>query len=146
MEKDELSAEELASVKTSFFNILSIFLGKEIVKSKYITCLIKWAVQLGFTEEDLRTLDHSLYSTAFDMPNSNQDKLEAVFHLVHMIYLDNIVEDIELELASFYAEQIGLEKAIVAEVFQCIATAPYDGKSTLQVKEEIRDLLRFHKF
>jgi len=146
MQKEELSQKELISIKTSYFNILSLFLGRDSVKSKYVGCLIKWAIQLKFSSEELHYTEENFRKLNFEMPVSSTEKLEALFHLVHMIYLDNVVEDIELEVASLYAEHLGFEKYVIGEIFQSIATAPFDGKTMNQVQEEIREILKFHNY
>lgn len=143
--KHELSPSELESVKTSYLNILALFLGKESVESKYVACLLKWAVQLEFSREDIRKVEEHFNQMVFSMPKSNDDKINSIFDLVQMIYLDNIVEDIELEVASIYAEQLGFKKYVVGEMFQSIATAPYDGKSIDDVKKEIKILIDSYK-
>ncbi len=139
--KKELTQAELSSVKRSYLNILALFLGKPKVESKYVACLLKWAVQLDFGPEDLREVEEHFNQMKFQMPEDTNHKIDSIFDLVQMIYLDNIVEDIELEVASIYAEQLGFKKYIVGEMFQSIATAPYDGKSIDSVKKEIRSLI-----
>ena len=141
MARTELGAEDLKSIRTSFLNITSLFLGKQQVESRYVGCLMKWAVQLQFRDDDLRYIEENFDKMAFEMPETNEDKLNAIFNLVHMIYLDNVVEDIELEVASIYAEHLGFEKYVVSEVFQNIATAIYDGKTPHEVKNDIRYLI-----
>lgn len=132
---------ELNSIRTSFLNIAALFLGKDTIETKYVGCLMKWAVQLQFKDEDLRYVEENFDKLAFEMPETTQDKLNAIFDLVHMIYLDNVVEDIELEVASIYAEHLGFKKHVVSEVFQNIATAPYDGKTVNEVKDDIQYLI-----
>ena len=61
-----------------------------------------------------------------------------------MIYLDDIVEDVELEVAIRYAEALGIETALVGEFFKAIATSPFDGKSSKDVRNEVRDYLRLY--
>ena len=50
---------------------------------------------------------HNLKFTSVD---DKVEKLEAIYHLVYMIYLDEVVEDIELEVASIYAENLVLSQ------------------------------------
>ena len=126
--RKELTKGEMDSVKNSFVNILTLFLGKEMVESRYVGCLLKWALQLQFEGEDLRNIESNFEKLVFNMPSTHAEKLDAIFDLVQMIYLDNIVEDIELEVASIYAEQLGFQKHVVGEVFQSLSTASLQGK------------------
>ena len=61
-----------------------------------------------------------------------------------MIYLDDFVEDIELEIAILYAKELGIDPSLVGDFFKAIATAPFDGKSSVDVRKEIMDYLRLY--
>ena len=137
-----LTEQELLSVKNSFVNILTLFLREENIESKYVGCLIKWAVQLQFEGSDLRNVETNFNKLAFNMPDTPAEKLDAIFDLVHMIYLDNIVEDIELEIASKYAEQLGFQKHTVGEIFQSLELGSITGKDLPTIKEDLRTILR----
>lgn len=141
---EALSKNELESVKNSFFNILALFLKEEKVESKYVACLLKWSAQLSLTQNDLHNIEQNFDHLTFSSPEDRLAKMEAVYHIVHMIYLDNIVEDIELEVASLYAQKLGFEPYVVGELFKAIATAPFDGKSNSAVREEVKEFLKLH--
>jgi len=137
--------EHLASVKKSYFNILALFLGEDKIESRFLRCLLKWGFQLHLNPEDLRTADVDLTHLTFLHPGEKIQKLEAIYHLVYMIYLDEVVEDIELEVATIYAERLGFKAAIVSELFKSIATAAYDQSRQRDVHNEVIDFLRLHE-
>ncbi|MDN4163917.1 hypothetical protein QWY31_00310 [Cytophagales bacterium LB-30] len=140
-----LSPEVFNSIKRSYFNILSFFLGKEAVESKYVKCLVKWAIQLHLNPKDLSAITGGDFDTMiFETPTSKIDKMEAVYHLVYMIYLDHVVEDIELEVATIYAQQLGFESYVVGELLKNIASAPFDGQSLSQVRVEVQEFLKLY--
>ena len=140
----DLPKEEIDSIKSSFFNILALFLNKESVESKYVACLMKWSAQLNLSQDDLHRIEGEFDQLEFKATDDKVKKMEAIYHLVHMIYLDNIVEDIELEVASVYAQELGFEASIVGELFKAIATAPFDGRSTSEVKSNVEEFLKLH--
>ena len=140
----DLSKEEIQSIKSSFFNVLALFLGHEKVESKYVACLLKWSAQLNLTQADLHKIEGEFDKLTFHQLKTKVEKMEAIYHLVHMIYLDNIVEDIELEVASLYAEQLGFKPSIVGELFKAIATAPFDGSNTAEVRQNVEEFLQLH--
>jgi hypothetical protein len=142
--KEYLNQEHLVSVKKSYFNILALFLGRDKVENRFLRCLLKWGFQLGLTPEDLRqaNIDQSFYT--FLSPGDKIEKLEAIYHLVYMIYLDEVVEDVELEVATIYAETLGFSPSIVSELFKSIATAGFDGKGQRDVRSEVLDFLKLH--
>ncbi len=135
-----LTGEQLASIKASYFNILALFLGQEKVESRYLRCLLKWGFHLHLTPEDLLPHGDRL-SHQFINPGDRPQRLESIYHLVHMIYVDRVVEDVELEVATIYAEKLGFSAAVVNELFNSIATEDYDQMHPGTVRQEVMDFL-----
>lgn len=135
-----LNESDIASVKKSYLHILTLFLENEEVKSKYVKCLLKWGMHLRLNKHDLADLE-DIDTFAND---SETQKAEAIYHLVYMIYLDNKIEDVELEVASSYANTLGFDESFVADLFKSLVTAPADGANPREVREEISDFLRLY--
>jgi hypothetical protein len=141
---EELTKEQLDSVKKSYFNILALFLEKDKIESRYLRCLLKWGFQLHLNPNDLHYAQVDVSHLAFTQPEEKLDKLESIYHLVFMIYLDKVVEDVELEVATIYAEKLGFKSVIVSELFKSIATAAYDEDQPRSVRQEIMEFLKMH--
>jgi hypothetical protein len=62
-----------------------------------------------------------------------------------MIQLDNVVEDVELEVATLYAERLGYVPEVVAELFKSIATVQFDQENPRDLKKEIEDFMKIQK-
>ena len=140
-----LSKEHLDSVKKSYFNIVALFLGHEKIESRFLRCLLKWGFQLHLTADDLRSADVDISHLKFTSVGDKVEKLEAIYHLVFMIYLDEVVEDIELEVATIYAKELGFKSNIVSELFKNIATEPYDQPGERNVRQEVIDFLSLYE-
>jgi hypothetical protein len=140
----DLTKEQIHSVKKSYFNILALFLGADKLESRYLRCLLKWGFQLHLTPDDLRHANVDIDSMQFTHPEKLH-KLEAIYHLVCMIYLDKVVEDVELEVATIYAKKLGFKTSLVRELFQSIATADYDRTKPRNVKQEVMDFLKVYE-
>lgn len=141
----QLKPEHLTSVKKSYFNILALFLGDEAIESRFLRCLLKWGFQLKLTTEDLKNADVDISHLKFTSIGDKVDKLEAIYHLVYMIYLDEVVEDIELEVATIYAGKLGFKPNVVSELFKSIATEPYDETNSRNVRQEVIDFLNLYE-
>lgn len=139
----ELTHEQLSSVKKSYLNILALFLEKETIETRYLRCLLKWGFQLGLNPDDLSRANVEVESLSFT-ELGKVDKLESIYHLVFMIYLDKVVEDVELEVASIYATKLGFDGDTVSELFRSIATAPYDANEPRNVRQEVLDFLKVY--
>lgn len=144
MTDQHLTKEQIHSIKKSYLNILGLFLGKEQLESRYLRCLLKWGFQLHLNPDDLKQANIELSDLEFSPPEKLQ-KLEAIYHLVYMIYLDKVVEDIELEVATIFAEKLGFKPSVVRELFQSIATAVYDQSRPRNVRQEVMDFLKVYE-
>ncbi|MBL7856963.1 MAG: hypothetical protein JNM57_04680 [Cyclobacteriaceae bacterium] len=140
-----LQAPQLASLKKSYFNILALFLGQDVMESRYLRCLLKWAFYLHLNPEDLKQANVDITHLQFEYPEDRVAKLEDIYHLVYMIYLDEVVEDVELEVATIYAVKLGFKADVVSELFKSIATATYDEIKLRNVKQEVIDFLKVYE-
>ncbi len=140
--KDNLTQEELKSIKASFFHIYNTFLDEGHLSKDYIGCLFKWGVQLHINENELDQLNAE---EDVDKIKEKGVAIEHLYNLVYMIYLDEKVEDIELKVVSEYAEKLGFKPHIVNDLLKNIVTAPYDGWEFKNVKSHINDVLEMER-
>lgn len=144
MKKIELNTAESNSVKNSLRNIYALFLSKETIKPQYLTCVIKWGLQLRLNFEDINDIIENIDKNSFKAPADKIDAMQRIYDLVHLIYLDDMVEDIELEVATKYAEALGYKPHIVGDILKTILTAPYDGLSDDEIRDEIKALVEMN--
>jgi hypothetical protein len=140
-----LTQLEQEKLKKSYFNMLALFLSEPNVASRFARCFVKWSAQMQISADDVVKLGKDLVELKYSAPISEADKLEAVFHLVYMIYLDRVIEDEELEVAMAYAEKIGLKKTVVVNLFQSIATAASDGISPEALEREVLTFMKANR-
>lgn len=141
---ENLTATQLISVKKSYLNILGLFLENETLNTRYLRCLLKWGFQLHLNPSDLEKVNLDVSTLIYTHPEERIELLESVYHLVYMIYQDKVVEDVELEVASIYADRLGFKKDTVSELFKSIATSPYDGVRQRDVRQEIIDFVQIY--
>ena len=137
--KDNLTKEEYKSIKDSFFHIYHHFLNKGPLSKEYVTCLLKWAVQLNVNEEEVVR-----YIDTEDNLTHTKEKVNLLGHLynlVYMIYLDNVVEDSELKVVTDFAETLGFKASIVNDLLKTIVTAPDDGIEFSDVKRHLKEII-----
>ncbi|MBI3220828.1 MAG: hypothetical protein HYZ44_15035 [Bacteroidetes bacterium] len=129
------------AVKESYFNLLAVLLEQENVKGSHVLCVLKWGIQLGINPADIDTIGKG-FTSPYTPPGSELERLESVYHLVYMIYLDQVVEDNELEVANMYASRLGFKEKLVADLFKSIATAEFDHASPDNVRKEVIEFLK----
>ena len=141
----DLTDEQVQSVKKSYLNIVALFLNDEKIESRYFGCLLKWGFQLHINPADLGHANTDISNLRFSHPADRLQKIESIFHLVHMIYLDRVVEDVELEVASRYAERLGFKTSLVAELFKSIATEDSDGYHSETARQQVIDFMKVYE-
>lgn len=139
MMQKNLPSEEFNRIKDSYLNIFRLFAKEEGAKKEHLDCVFQWGIQLGIEDKELDMVAQA--DTKFVKPREMTVALENLFDLVYMIYLDELVEDVELEVAIYYATQLGFEAHVVGDIVKAIVTAPGDGVSQSQVREDLKPLL-----
>ncbi|MDL5050961.1 hypothetical protein QQ054_33730 [Oscillatoria amoena NRMC-F 0135] len=138
-----LTADQRTSLRKTYMNILALFLERPVIESRYLRCLLKWGFQLQVGPADLAR-NSDLSTITFVLPEARVERLETIYHLVYMIYLDQVVEDVELEVASIYAGKLGFESSVVSELFRSIATIANDSERPWNVRNEVLDFLKIY--
>jgi len=106
--------------------------------------ILKWGVLLDISANDIDIISKGLTAPCVPPP-SEIDRLESVYHLGHMIYLDQMVEDSELEVASIYASRLDFPNSMVADLFKPIARVEFDRTSLENVRKEVIDSIKLQK-
>ncbi len=138
----QITTTQYDAVKKSFFNILAFLLEHENIESKYLRCLLKWGLQLDLNKEDLVISNMDISQLSFTEP---REKIESLFHLTYLIYLDNVVEDIELEVASLYAQRLGFSEVLIRDLFMFIAHLASSKKMPHNLQAEIEVFISTHQ-
>lgn len=136
-----LNRDEYDSVRKSFYNIFALFLNMESISKQMLDCIFKWGIQLDISRDELHFILAKPDAIQYIAPANQVEAIEHVYDIVYMIYLDGIVEDVELEVTMKYAKQLGFKPHIVGDLLKAIVTAPYDGIDRTQVRKELTRLL-----
>jgi len=142
----QLSPDSARSIKNSYFNILAMCSRQPSIDTRLVHCLLKWGFQLQLAPADLTSSNKRFEDQVFQLPETRLDRMEAIYHLIYMIHLDEVVEDVELELAAMYAAELGFRKETVADVLKAIETALYDDdRPHHEIRNEAVQFLNLHQ-
>ena len=135
---EELDQE---SILYSYFTILAVFANDPHTTREQFNGIYAWGKQLAVDEEELDAVARDSTTLVRYKPKDSQSSVEQLYHLVYMIYLDNVVDECEIEILMKYAEHLGFPQHIVGDIIKAILTAPADGVPVKQVKDELKVLL-----
>ena len=141
-----LTKEQTDSIKKSYLNIVALFMSQDKIDSRYLRCLLKWGFELDLSPSDLRAANINPADLKFSDPGNRVERVESIYHLVYMICLDRVVEDVELEVASIYAERLGFKRSLVSDLLKAIVTADADGTAPQNdVRQQVMDFLELNE-
>jgi len=144
MKKLTLTPEESNSIKSSLQNIYALLLSRESIKPQYLTCVIKWGLQLKLSHEEVSKVIDNVNKDSFTIPEDQVEVIQSIYDLVHLIYLDDVVEDLELEVATVYTQALGYKPHLVGDILKTILTAPDDGLKDDDIRQEIKSLAQMN--
>lgn len=136
----QLRKDEYESAKKSFFHIYLLFINDVNIPKTFVDTVVKWGGQLDITDSEIRSVIKRRDQRVFETPKK-EEAIDQLFDLVYMIYLDNVVEDVELEVAMYYASKLGFEPYVVGDLLKAIVAAPGDGIGHRQLKKDLKKLL-----
>ena len=130
------------SLLHSYFTILAVFAGDKRTTRQQLAGIYEWGQHLAIATEELDAVVRDPVPFMSHKPDDSQSSVEQLYNLIYMIYLDNRVDDHEIEILMKYAERLGFPQHIVGDIIKAILTAPSDGIPAWQVKSELKDLLK----
>lgn len=133
-----LSNSQQRSLKRSFSELFTYFSTKTQATDQQMACLYKWGRQLGITPTELKELQSGKSSYAYEYTKT--DALAFAYDLVCLIYMDEVVEDVELKMASSFADEVlGLKPHIINNLLKAIITAQLDGIPNEDIRGDIQE-------
>ncbi|MDQ3394334.1 MAG: hypothetical protein M3512_09525 [Bacteroidota bacterium] len=139
-----LDSQEYESVKKSFKNLYAFFIEHQYTSKDFLHCIQKWGYQLTLQREEY-LFPENYKEVNFELPDNRLDALEQVYDVVYMIYLDQEIEDVELEITTLFAKALGFPGYIVGDLLKAIVTAPYDGMNKTEVRKELELIIKEEK-
>ena len=136
--KEELDQESLLY---SYFTILAVFANDSRTTQEQLNGILAWGEQLSVASKELDAVVCDPSTFIRHKPADTQSAVKQLYNLVYMIYLDNVVDECEIEILMKYAEHLGFPQHIVGDIIKAILTAPADGVPVDQVKHELKGLL-----
>ncbi len=130
-----------ATLINSYYTVLTAFAKSSLQDKKIMNCLYGWGEHLGIARTKLNDIVQQAGQSDFQQPDNRQVAVNQLYDLVYMIQLDERVDDHEIKILMMYAEKLNLPGRIVGDILKALLTAPGDGISAAQVKDELKDLL-----
>ena len=117
-----LAAYQQEQILERFISVLWLLYPNRVTNTEHKKCLIKWAGQLGLNPDEILAA-HTDVERPRPKPETKPEKIRAVYNLMLLICMDQVIQEEELEIAEQYAVAIGLNKSIIRALFDSILIA-----------------------
>jgi hypothetical protein len=102
-----------------YYSVVYLFYQKLNSNESVQKCFNKWAGQLKLNPPDPVNIRNTPI-IAQPHPATKSEKISAVYYLMLLICMDQVVQEEELEIAEKYAQAIGLKFGIIREIFDAL--------------------------
>jgi hypothetical protein len=114
-----LAPYQQEQIMERFYSVIWLLYPNQITNPAHQKCLVKWATQLGLNPNEILTA-HNNADIPTPKPETKSEKIRAVYNLLMLICMDQVIQEEELEIAEQYAVAIGLNKSIIRALFDSI--------------------------
>ncbi len=144
MKANKIESEENESIIKSFKNLYAFFIEHQHTSKDFLDCIQNWSYQL-ILQHDENLFPEKNNEINFYIPENKMEALEQVYDVVYMIYLDQKVEDVELEITTLFAKALGFPDYVVEDILNAIITTPHDGIKRILLRKELKKILQGEK-
>jgi hypothetical protein len=131
-----ISSAMQRNLKQSFTEVFTYFTKEQTATDQQTACLYKWGRQLGITPSELREFQES--NTTYAYQYSTTEAIGFAYDLVCLVYMDEVVEDSELKLATHFAENVlGLKPHVVNNLLKALITAQLESIPNEELRGDI---------
>lgn len=118
-------------------SLLSIAAADGNVDDDEIQCILKIAIQKGVSVDEFKRVVQRPESVKFTPPESIQDRIELIYHLVIVMMVNGEIDDTEFFRCKQFAETLGFNHSIIDNMVKTIIEKAKAGADSEKTAEEI---------
>ena len=103
--------------------------------------LVKTASKHGVSKKTLTAIKENKIEVEFIVPTSDQEKFTQLFELVHMMVIDDHIDDEELKLCVIFAKKFGYSDIRSNELVESMASNIKNGHNIQETQKRVNWLL-----
>ncbi|NNF20883.1 MAG: hypothetical protein HKN67_02995 [Saprospiraceae bacterium] len=105
-----LFKEGKSTSKSHMKNLLEIAMADSHYDDEEHKLLLKLASKHGVSERELKKIQDNPDAVEFELPESEDEKFEQFYELIHMMTIDQKILDEEMSLCRVFAKKFGYSK------------------------------------
>jgi hypothetical protein len=97
----------------------------------------------GLSEEDVEAIVEETTPSEAHIPLNDSERFDDLFDLVHLMLVDGIIHESEIDFCMTMAERLGFKKAIVGVLVRKISMNIANGLNKDNIRNDVASFLRF---
>ena len=136
--------ESAKKIKGHLLNLAALAKADGHVDAREMAFIVAVGKKNGLAENEVKDLVSGAKGTSAELPDTDSERFDQIYDLVHMMLADGIVDDNEMDFCIMMAEKLGFRQAIVGVLVRKISQGVKDGVPQEQVKEESLGFLNYN--
>lgn len=97
----------------------------------------------GLSEESVENIIEETSTSEAHIPLNDSERFDDLFDLVHLMLVDGIIHESEIDFCMNMAERLGFKKAIVGVLVRKISMNIVNGLNKEAIKTDVSNFIRF---
>ena len=97
----------------------------------------------GLSEESVEDIIEETSTSEAHIPLNDSERFDDLFDLVHLMLVDGIIHESEIDFCMVMAEKLGFKKAIVGVLVRKISMNIANGLNREGIKADVSNFLKF---
>ena len=136
-----LFKEGKVGAKSHMKNLLEMAMVDGHFDSVEMELLNKIAKRHSISEKQLKQIQQNMEAIHFEIPKDEATKFAQLYDLVHMMVIDNYVDQEEIKLCTIFAKKFGYKEKNVKELVDSVASNIRNNQTFNDTKTRVAWLL-----
>ena len=136
--------ESAKKIKGHLLNLAALAKADGHIDAREMAFILAVGKKNGLGESEVKELVSGAKGSSTELPDSDSERFDQIYDLVHMMLADGIVDENEMDFCIMMAEKLGFRQAIVGVLVRKISQGVKDGLPQEQIKEESLSFLNYN--
>ena len=140
---DLFSNKDTRLVKAHLKNLVALSKVDNFIAKTERELIYKIGERNGLSEELVENIVEETSTSEAHIPLNDSERFDDLFDLVHLMLVDGIIHESEIDFCMVMAEKLGFKKAIVGVLVRKISMNIASGLNRENIKADVSNFLKF---
>lgn len=140
---DLFSSKDTRLVKAHLKNLVALAKVDDFIAKTERELIYRIGERNGLSEESVEDIIEETSTSEAHIPLNDSERFDDLFDLVHLMLVDGIIHESEIDFCMNMAEKLGFKKAIVGVLVRKISMNIVNGLNKESIKTDVSNFLKF---